>query len=424
MKYKFHYLIFLMVITAYSCKNRGIEVTVEEGTNMSIALSPDESTIALSLQGTIFTIPVAGGDAVSVTDEMGDSQEPSWSPDGEYLTFHSYRDGNYHIWMVSKDGSGLRQLTSGLSDNREPDWSPDGKSIIFSSDRSGNYDIWQINLDNEKLVQLTFDEANDSNPTFSNEGSRIAFVSQRAAGGIYILENNTERLAIPSAMRVAAPSWSKDDTQIAFVSFTGRSMLFDDKNTSYLYTGNPETGELVQVSAGDEDLFPFRVSWTNDHALIYAADGKIKKRATNGINPEIIPFKAVFTLNRESYARKEYDFNNSESRPALGIAGPMVSPDGSKIAFAALGDIYIQEIGGKLIQITDDSYVDLEPDWSPDGNTIAYTSDRGGKMEIWLHNIQTQEAKLLSSQISEDAAMPKWSPDGKQIAFYWKYQSH
>ena len=150
-------ILFLSLIIAFtfiipSCKNDTIEVTVSEGTNMAVALSPDNSTLAIALQGTIWTLPVEGGIAKSVTDEMGDSQEPDWSPDGEKIVFHSYRDGTYHIWTINKDGSDLTQLTSGISDNREPDWSPDGKSIVFSSDRSGNYDIWQIDLASEDLT--------------------------------------------------------------------------------------------------------------------------------------------------------------------------------------------------------------------------------------------------------------------------------
>src|SRR5690606_7793623 len=123
-----------------------LQVKVSEGTNMAVALSPDESTMVMALQGTLWTLPAEGGEAKSITDEFGDCHEPAWSPDGQKLVFHSFRDGNFHIYSISKDGSDLRQLTSGFSDNREPHWSPDGNSVIFSSDRSGNYDIWKLDL--------------------------------------------------------------------------------------------------------------------------------------------------------------------------------------------------------------------------------------------------------------------------------------
>ena len=420
MKQKILFLSYILVLNflIISCKNNTIKVTVSEGTNMASALSPDQTTLAMSLQGTIWTIPVEGGKAKSVTDEMGDCQEPDWSPDGEKIVFHSYRDGTYHIWIINKDGSDLTQLTSGISDNREPDWSPDGKSIVFSSDRSGNYDIWQIDLSSKELKQLTIDKANDSNPAFSNSGNKIVFVSQRTESGIYILENGAEKLAVPEAMRIAAPSWSTDDSKLSYVAFTGKTMLFDDRNTSYIILASLSDGSTEQISAGEEDLFPFRINWTTDNKLIYTADGHIRKRIIGQSSIETIPFEATFTLKRNSYEKKKYDFDSTEEHKALGIASPVVSDDGKKIAFAAKGDIYIQEIVGKLIQLTNDSHVDLEPDWSPDGNTLAYISDRGGLMNIWLHDLKSNQSRLLSKQIIEDTSYPTWSPDGKKIAYY------
>ncbi len=417
-KYFLSACLITLVISFIGWKYNDIQVSVTEGTNMAIALSPDNSTIAISLQGTIWSIPVGGGDAKNLTDEMGDCQEPAWSPDGMYITFHSYRDGNYHIYTIRKDGTELRKLTSGISDNREPDWSPDGKSIVFSSDRTGNYDIWQVNISGGKLLQLTNDQANDSNPAFSNKGNRIAFVSQRAEGGVYVLNNGEEKILVPTNLRVAAPSWSKDDQTIAFVAFTSKTMLFDDKNTSYLYLGDISNGSMKQISRGEEDLFPFRVNWTKDGQLIYSGDGKIKKRSlvTNSI--QNIPFNVSFKLNRTTYHRKQYDFNDASPHKTLGISGPVVSKDGKRVAFAAMGNLYIQEINGKLIQLTNDSFVDLDPDWSPDGNSLAYISDRGGFMQIWIHNIITNKKRLLSTEIVDDTFFPTWSPDGKQIAFY------
>jgi len=410
-------LIGICFLWLFSCVGDSTHITVSEGTNMAVALSPDHSTIAMTLQGALWVLPAKGGDAKRITDGMGDDQEPVWSPDGEYIAFHSYRSGNYHIWVINKDGSGLRQITDGYFDDREPDWSPDGKSIIFSSDRSGNYDIWQVNLESRKLSQLTSDEANDYNPAFSGSGNEIAFVSERSQPGIYILENGDERMVFSSKLRIAAPSWSNDDQKLAFSAYTSRSMLFAPDNTSYMYVADLSTDSIRQISAGDEDIFPFRVNWELDNTIVYTADGKIKRRVIGENAVNSIPFTATFTVNRTPYTQRNYDFDSQQERPVLGIVGPMVSPDGKKVAFSALGHIYIQEVNGELTQLTDGDYVDLYPDWSPDGKKIAYISDRGGKMQIWIQEVKTGECHLLTNQVSEEVTMPSWSPDGKQIAF-------
>src|SRR5690606_30759092 len=133
---------------------------------------------------------------------------------------------------------------------------------------------WKLDLNHSVLQQLTRHPANDSNPVFSPSGNQIAFVSQRENPGIYLLEEGEESLAVPTDLRVATPSWSKDGNQLAYVAYTGKSMLFDDKNTSYIYLANLKEGTIEQVSS-DEDLFPFRISWTANNHLQYAADGKI-----------------------------------------------------------------------------------------------------------------------------------------------------
>src|SRR5713101_9652366 len=66
---------------------RPIDVAVTEGTSMSVAVSPDGRTLAIDLQGSIWTVPAAGGAARRVTDLYNDARQPVWSPDGKWITF-------------------------------------------------------------------------------------------------------------------------------------------------------------------------------------------------------------------------------------------------------------------------------------------------------------------------------------------------
>ena len=135
------------------------DVTVHEGTSMSVAVSPDGRRLAVDFQGSVWVLPAAGGAATRITDVFNDARQPAWSPDGQTIAFFAYRDGGYDLWAVAPDGANQRKLTTGAYDDREPVWSHDGKRIAFSSDRGdplgSNYNIWTLELATGALVQLT-----------------------------------------------------------------------------------------------------------------------------------------------------------------------------------------------------------------------------------------------------------------------------
>ena len=90
-----------------------IDVTVGEGTSMSVAVSPDGRTLAIDLQGSIWTVPAAGGAATRITDLFNDARQPDWSPDGKSIAFFAYRDGGYDLWAIAPDGSQSAQAHLG-----------------------------------------------------------------------------------------------------------------------------------------------------------------------------------------------------------------------------------------------------------------------------------------------------------------------
>jgi imidazolonepropionase-like amidohydrolase/Tol biopolymer transport system component len=94
-----------------------------------------------------------------------------------------------------------------------------------------------------------------------------------------------------------------------------------------------------------------------------------------------------------------------------------VSPDGRTIAFDMLGDIYTLPIaGGTATRIAEGLPYEMQPEFSPDGKRIAFTSDRGGGDNIWIMNVDGSDKRQVTKEEFRLLNQPAWSPDGRFIA--------
>jgi len=133
------------------------KLTSSYGINVSPAVSPESGSIAfVSDRGgspQIYTMRRDGSDVRRITFEGSYNTSPCWSPKGDKIIFAGRR-GTNQIFMVNPDGSGLTQLTS-QGNNEDPSFSPDGRYITFTSDREGGKGIYIMRANGENQKRIT-----------------------------------------------------------------------------------------------------------------------------------------------------------------------------------------------------------------------------------------------------------------------------
>ncbi|PYU75304.1 MAG: hypothetical protein DMG49_03220 [Acidobacteria bacterium] len=150
--------------------DRKVEFTTDEGTWLSLDVSPDGKTIVFELVGDIFTLPIEGGQAKLISGGMAFDSQPKFSPDGQWITFISDREGSENIWIMHPDGTGVKQVSKDPnSEFTSPNWAPDGKYVFVSKAQFGigSSEIWMYHVDGGSGVQIT-----KSKPTPTTERSK------------------------------------------------------------------------------------------------------------------------------------------------------------------------------------------------------------------------------------------------------------
>lgn len=401
-------------------------LNLHEASALTLALSGDDHSIVMNFMGNLWTMPATGGTATRISSLSQDTAYPTWSPDGKTIAFQSYKSGNFHIWAMNPDGSNVRELTFGYYDDREPVFSPDGTQIAFSSDRppagspagvaSGSYNVWVLTLATGQLTEITHDAvlSNAYYPTWTPDGSHITYVDTShaidsvAANG----QGSVQTLYTNQSMTLYSPTYSPDGKNIAYV---GQASSGGPTSVN----GGPLTQLFVngQAVSGDEDVFAFPAPWLSDDTVVYAADGKIWQRNVTTGAVTNIPFSAQVSFARASYPMKSYNFSSTAKQKAVGILSPALSPNGRQVAFVALNQLWLMTIGQKPHALTDDQFYKADPTWSPDGKSLAYSTDSDGSMAIFIRNMQTGATRKLTAPFTGPEVQLAWSPDGNKIAF-------
>ena len=139
--------------------DRTVEFTTDEGTWVSLDVSPDGKTILFELLGDLYTLPIDGGEAKAITTGMAFDSQPSYSPDGKMIAFVSDRDGAENVWVAGADGSEARPLTKDKQSLfASPTWTPDGDYVIASRQPQlpwGAFELWIYHVRGGSGVPIT-----------------------------------------------------------------------------------------------------------------------------------------------------------------------------------------------------------------------------------------------------------------------------
>lgn len=154
-------------------------------------------------QADLYLYDLKAKEVTRLTHDYYDENEPTWSPDGQYLVFASDRPvdgklesdvtrmdyGHYHLFRMNVQTGEVKALTSGVGQDREPNYSPDGKRLAYISDRNGIANIYVMNLETGEDVPVTDILTGASSPSWSPDGDQMVFSSFNNGGfDIYLME--------------------------------------------------------------------------------------------------------------------------------------------------------------------------------------------------------------------------------------------
>ena len=355
-----------------------------------------------------------------ITTYSGDEREPSLSPDGREVAFswEGETGDNRDVYIKHIGQHDPVRLTNDSAEDAQPAWSPDGKSIAFLRRRSGTRaDIMlvpAIGGTERKLREIRLGKwLNTRVLAWTPDGKWICFTDETAVSGhhrLFLLspESNAVRLLLPeeeNGIGDSSPAFSPDTRWLAYARFQypfNSKLLIQRLSPDLIPQGTP----LVIKDAGVNPKAPV---WMSAGRRILFLDGsRIMDAEIGGSAHPLYVSPSVFG---------ELTLATSSRR----LLAPMQSV-GGEIWMLPLGGQWLK-IRGSAYRILQSSSGEGQPRFSPDGRSLAFTSDRSGASEVWIADSDGSRPRQLTYKSFHIAGYVRWSPDSKLVAFHGRLPS-
>ena len=393
------------------------------------AISPDGQTIAFSYKGDLFTVSSQGGMAHQLTSNAAYDAYPVWSPDGQRIAFASAREGSLDVYVVDQNGGTPKRLTTDsgtetplcfLDDDNvlfEATNMPTAKSILFA-DRSFPQ-VYQVGTDGGRAH------------LFSALPMQDLSINSRGDILYHDIKGYEDPFRKHHTSSITRDIWLKQgDKFTKLTSFNGedRTPRWAADGSSYYYLSeqdgtfnvwkNTIGGSAPKQLTHHKDN-PVRFLTVADNGtLCYGYNGEIYTMREGGE-----PYRVNITIAAD---RTEKELIRQIKRD--GATNISVSPGGKEIAFVMHGDVYVTSVDYNTTkQITDTPEQERTIDFSPDGRSIVYDSERNGMWQIYQTSIKNKDEKLFTyatdleevqlTNTGHTSIQPTYSPDGKSVAF-------
>jgi serine/threonine protein kinase len=425
------------------------------------------TAIAALIIGALLTAWVRRPPPPTITSERyltysGNDFSPAVSPDGKLIAFSSRRDGTQRIWLKQLEGGSEVALSQGSDDF--PRFTPDGASVPyvhFLAD--GSSSLYRIPVVGGEARHI-LDGATSGE--LSPDGKLLAF-SKNAVDAVghvssIVLLANANGTGVRELLRsdivsLAHPRWSPDQKQIALIGASGRVaqtivVINPETKIARTLTTPPKSGEVSVPSwtADSRALIYFRADSVEAvvgstaqivrHDVVNDRTQVIGWSSHNGTLADVMGNGQLILdvrSPRDNLREIALDGSaNAATSPAerwltrgnSSDRQPVYSPDGQSILFSSNRsgnlDLWQMNLGtGSVRKITDDAAEDWDPSYTPDGKKIVWSSGRSGNLEIWMANADGSEARQVSHD-AVDAENPTATADGQWILYNSFNQKH